>query len=226
MIRRLLIPAFILIIITLFFMFDVQQYLNIDTLKQQKITILDFYSAHPFIVIASIFLAYVVVSVAVPANAILTVTVGMIFGFYKGLLIASVAATVGATCAMLISRYLLTGFFEKQFPALIKSLNKGFNKQGLIYLLSLRLVPIAPYMMVNLAMGLTSVRVFNYALITYIGMFIILAVLVNAGTQISTIQQMSDITSPALMLSLALLAVVPLLMKFLLVKFQARQQAK
>lgn len=225
MFKKLLILALLIAAVALVITLDLQQYLSIDMLKQQKTTILAFYNNHPISAISLIFIAYILVSIAIPANAILTVTVGMIFGLYQGIFIASIAATVGATCAMLFSRYLIKDALKKKFPALISALNKGFENQGNFYLLSLRLVPIAPYMIVNLAMGLTSIKITHYAVITYAGMFIILMVLVNAGSQLSTIEHIKDITSPALIISLSLLAVIPLVIKYLLGKYQAYRQS-
>jgi len=162
----------------------------------------------------------------VPGAAILTLGAGALFGFGWGLLLASFASSIGATLAFLASRFLLRDWVKNTFSKKLESIDKGVEKDGAFYLLSLRLVPIFPFFIINLVMGVTSIKTWTYYWVSQLGMLIGTAVYVNAGTQLVEINQLSDIISTDLILSFVLLGIFPILAKFILSALQQRRVYK
>ena len=146
----------------------------------------------------------------------MTLAAGGMFGLGLGLLIVSFASTIGATLAMLVSRYLLRDQVQRRFQRQMDAINEGVKKDGAFYLFTLRLVPIFPFFVVNLLMGLTNIRVLVYFIVSQIGMLAGTIVYVNAGTQLAQVSTLSDIVSPALLGSFVLLGLFPLLAKKLM----------
>ena len=161
-----------------------------------------------------------------PGAAILTLGAGALFGFGWGLLLASFASSIGATLAFLASRFLLRDWVKNTFSKKLESIDKGVEKDGAFYLLSLRLVPIFPFFIINLVMGVTSIKTWTYYWVSQLGMLIGTAVYVNAGTQLVEINQLSDIISTDLILSFVLLGIFPILAKFILSALQQRRVYK
>ena len=146
----------------------------------------------------------------------MTLAAGGMFGLGLGLLIVSFASTIGATLAMLVSRYLLRDQVQRRFQRQMDAINEGVKKDGAFYLFTLRLVPIFPFFVVNLLMGLTNMRVLVYCIVSQIGMLAGTIVYVNAGTQLAQVSTLSDIVSPTLLGSFVLLGLFPLLAKKLM----------
>lgn len=183
---------------------------NIDHLKGSAI-------AQPLIWLAGYFAAYVLTTtLSLPGATVLTLAGGAVFGFWKGLLIVSFASTIGATLAFLLSRYLFKEWVQKKFGKRLESIQRGIQKDGALYLLSLRLVPIFPFFLVNLLMGLTPIGVWKYYWVSQVGMLAGTAVYVNAGTQLAQLESLSGILSPSLLAAFALLGIFPLLSKWVL----------
>jgi pyruvate/2-oxoglutarate dehydrogenase complex dihydrolipoamide dehydrogenase (E3) component/uncharacterized membrane protein YdjX (TVP38/TMEM64 family) len=163
---------------------------------------------------AAFFLLYVAVTaLSLPGAAILTLAAGAIFGLWEGILIASFASTIGASLAFLSSRYLLRDWVKARFGGRIDAIDRGIERDGAFYLLSLRLIPAFPFFLVNLAMGVTAMRLLIFALVSQLGMLPGTIVYVNAGTQLAAVESSSDIFSPALIGSFVLLGLFPLLAK-------------
>ena len=168
----------------------------------------------PLIAASIFFAAYVVVTaLSLPGAAIMTLAGGAIFGLWWGVLLVSFASTLGASCAFLASRYLFRDAVQAKFGAKLSSINEGFAKNGNWYLASLRFLPIAPFFMVNLLMGLTPIRLRSYYLVSQLCMFPGTLIYVNAGSQLASLQNPSDIFSFELFIAFFLLAFFPLIVK-------------
>ncbi len=201
-------------LIAAFFIFDIGQYLTLDFLKSQHQSFLDYYSAHQALTIALYFSLYILVTaLSLPGAAIMTLAGGAIFGLAYGVVIISFASTIGATLAFLISRFLLRDYVQNRFGDKLKAVNAGIERDGDFYLFTLRLIPIFPFFIINLVMGLTSMKVWRFYLVSQIGMLPGTIVYVNAGSQLGKLDSLSGILSPGLLLSFALLGLFPLLAK-------------
>ena len=170
------------------------------------------------------FVAYVLVTaLSLPGAVIMTLAAGALFGLGFGTLLVSFASSIGATLAFLASRYLLRDVIQARFGDRLKAINEGMAKDGTLYLFTLRLVPLFPFFLVNLLMGLTPIKTLSYYWISQLGMLAGTLVYVNAGTELAKINSLSVILSPGLVLSFALLGIFPLLAKQFL-KFLRRRR--
>ena len=170
----------------------------------------------PALIIGGFFLIYVAgAALSLPGAVILTIAAGAVFGLWLGTLIVSFASTIGASLAFLSSRFVLRDWVKARFGKRIAAIDRGVASEGALYLLTMRLIPAFPFFLVNLAMGLTSIRLPTFALVSQIGMLPATLIFVNAGTQLAAIDSTSDIASPALIGSLVLLGLFPLLAKWL-----------
>jgi pyruvate/2-oxoglutarate dehydrogenase complex dihydrolipoamide dehydrogenase (E3) component/uncharacterized membrane protein YdjX (TVP38/TMEM64 family) len=201
-------------LVVLFFAFDVPQYLTLDTFKSRQNDIDVFYRANPWVTGCMYFGIYVAVTaLSLPGAALMTLAGGAIFGVVVGTVVVSFASTIGATLAFLVSRFLLRDWVQERFGSNFAAVNEGIRKDGPVYLFTLRLVPIFPFFVINLLMGLTPIRTLVYYVVSQIGMFPATVVYVNAGTQLAKIESLSGILSPGLLISFALLGLFPLVAK-------------
>jgi pyruvate/2-oxoglutarate dehydrogenase complex dihydrolipoamide dehydrogenase (E3) component/uncharacterized membrane protein YdjX (TVP38/TMEM64 family) len=223
--RRLLLAALLLGSIAAFFAFDLGQYFRIEFFQSKQSAIEEFRRANPLAAAAIFFAIYVAVTgLSVPGAAILSVAVGAIFGLLWGTLIVSFAASIGATLAFLSSRFLFREAVRSRFGDRLRAIDAGLAKEGAFYLFALRLAPVFPFVLVNLLMGLTPVKTRTFYWVSQIGMLPATIVYVNAGTQLATIQSISGILSPALIGSLVLLGLFPLVAKHLVESAKARRR--
>ncbi|WP_264753478.1 FAD-dependent oxidoreductase [Psychrobacter sp. P11G3] len=187
----------------------------------------DYKAQSPLLIIGGFFLLYVVVTaLSLPGAAILTLAAGALFGLVQGLLVASFASSIGATIAFLASRYLLRDTIKQRFPERLAAIDAGVEKEGGFYLFTLRLVPIFPFFLINLLMGVTSIKTWTYYWVSQIGMLAGTFVFVNAGTQLAQIDSLSGILSFNLIVSFALLGFFPLIAKGVLNMFKKRRVYK
>ena len=213
---RILLLLLIAAAIISFFVFDLGDYLTLANLKARQGGLAGFVEANPLVAVAGFFGLYVAATaLSLPGAAILTLAAGAIFGLWEGILIASFASTIGASLAFLSSRYLLRDWVKARFGARVAAIDGGIARDGAFYLLTLRLIPVFPFFLVNLAMGVTAMRLLTFALVSQAGMLLGTIVYVNAGTQLAGIESTSDILSPALIGSFVLLGLFPLLAKAL-----------
>lgn len=204
----------IIILVALFFVFDLGQYFNLEYLKQKQAVMDAYYEAEPVTTSITFFLLYIIITgLSLPGAAILTLAAGAIFGVLWGTVIVSFASTIGATLAFLFSRYLFRDAIQGRFADKLSAINKGMDEEGAFYLFTLRLVPIFPFFIINLVMGLTPIKALTFFLVSQVGMLAGTIVYVNAGTRIAKIEQLQDILSLELLLSFALLGIFPLLAK-------------
>lgn len=203
---------------------DLGQWLTLDQLKASRDTLASLYAAHPVQTALGFFGVYVLAAaLSFPGASILTLAAGAMFGLGLGLLLVSFASSVGALLAFWVSRYMLRDFVKQRFGEMLQPVNEGLMKDGTFYLLTLRLVPVFPFWLINLLMGLTSIESRKFYAVSQIGMLVGTAVYVNAGTQLAAIGSASDVLSPGLLGSLVLLGLLPLIAKFILGALQKRQ---
>ncbi len=211
----------IIIVIGAFFYFDLQQFLTLDRLKSKHQEIEMYYAAHPVLSLFLYALLYIAMtSLSLPGATLLTLAGGAVFGLLWGMIIVSFASSIGATLAFLAARFLFRNSIEKRFADRLQVIDAGINRDGPFYLFTLRLVPLFPFFMINLAMGLTRLRTWTFYWVSQIGMLAGTFVYVNAGTQLGKLNSLSGILSPALIGSFILLGIFPLLAKFLLAKIR------
>ena len=203
--------------VTAFFYFDLGQYLSLDGLKANRDHLLAFTEANYPTAVAIFVLAYcAVVGLSLPGGAILTLAGGFRFGSVLGMLYVNVGATVGATLAFLVARYLLRDWVEQKFGSRLVPIQEGFAKNAFSYLMTLRLIPLFPFFLVNMVSGLTRVSVGTYVAATSLGIIPGSFVFAYAGRQLGTINSLKEIVSPHVLMAftlLGLLALVPILYK-------------
>jgi len=227
MIKRIFLILLILILAASFFYFDLNQLLTLDGLKGSMAQFNEYKAQSPLLIIGGFFLLYIVVTaLSLPGAAILTLAAGALFGLVQGLLVASFASSIGATIAFLASRYLLRDTIKQRFPERLAAIDAGVEKEGGFYLFTLRLVPIFPFFLINLLMGVTSIKTWTYYWVSQIGMLAGTFVFVNAGTQLAQIDSLSGILSFNLIVSFALLGFFPLIAKGVLNMFKKRRVYK
>ncbi|MEH6649751.1 MAG: FAD-dependent oxidoreductase [Motiliproteus sp.] len=198
----------------LFFVFDLQQLFSLEYFKQNQADFKQSLELNPYMTGGGFFLIYVLVTaLSLPGAAVMTLAAGALFGFGWGLLLVSFASSIGATIAFIVSRYLFRGGLERRFGNQLQSINEGIERDGAFYLFTLRLVPIFPFFVINLVMGLTHLRTLTFYWVSQIGMLAGTMVFVNAGTQLGQIDSLSGILSPGLLASFCLLGIFPLLAK-------------
>jgi pyruvate/2-oxoglutarate dehydrogenase complex dihydrolipoamide dehydrogenase (E3) component/uncharacterized membrane protein YdjX (TVP38/TMEM64 family) len=205
----------------------VGELLTLENLRASQADLARLLADHPAWLVIGFFLLYVAItSLSIPGAAILTLASGAIFGLFLGTVIASFASATGATVAFLASRYLLRHWVERRYGRRVEALDRGIARDGIFYLLTLRLNPAVPYFLVNLGMGLTKMRVPAFTFTSQLGMLPATIVYVNAGTQLARIRELDDILSPALIGSLVLLSIFPLLAKLVADRLRRRRVYK
>ena len=216
--------AVIVVAIGAYFYFDLGRYLSLDGFKAQQATLSALVADNPWQSALAFFAAYVAVAaLSLPGAAIMTLVAGAIFGFTRGIVIVSFASALGATLAFLSSRFLLRDWVQAKFGERLKPINDGVAKDGAFYLFALRLVPLFPFFVVNLVMGLTSIKTWPFYWVSQVGMLAGTAVFVNAGTQLAQISSLKGIISPAILGSFALLGIFPIIAKKILDMLKGRK---
>ena len=201
-------------LVSAFFYFDLSSYLTLEYIKSQQAALDAEVLSNPLRAAAIYFVIYVLVAaLSLPGAAIMTLLGGAIFGLGWGLLIISFASTIGATLAMLVARFIFRDQVRARFGNQLGPIDRGIEKDGAFYLFTLRLVPIFPFFLVNLLMGVTAISAPVFFIVSQIGMLAGTAVFVNAGTQLAQIEDLSGILSPGLFFSFVLLGVFPLVAK-------------
>ena len=214
----------LLVLIALFFAFDLGRYFSLEFIKAQQASFAAAYAERPVVVTLIFFAVYVLITaLSLPGAAIMTLAGGASFGLVWGTIVVSFASTLGATLAMLAARYLLRESIEKRFGAKLADVNKGIEKEGALYLFTLRLVPLIPFFALNLLMGLTKMKTWTFFWVSQLGMFAGTVAYVNAGTEIAKITSLRSILSPGLLGSFVLLGLLPLIIKKVLDAFKRRK---
>ncbi len=210
MIKRLILLALIGAAIAAYFLFDLGQYFSLDAFKAQQAEIIAAKDSNPALYIGGFFLIYVAVTaLSLPGAAIMSLVAGALFGLVTGTIIVSFASSIGATLAFLSSRFLLRDWVAGKFGERMQAIDDGLARDGAFYLFTLRLIPLFPFFVVNLLMGLTRIKVPTFYWVSQVGMLPATIVFVNAGTQISQIESTAGLLSPALIGSFVLLGIFP-----------------
>ena len=210
--RKLLLIAVVAVLIGAFFAFDLGHYFTLDYFKSQQAAITAYYAAQPLRTVAIFFIVYVIVTaLSFPGATVMTLVAGAIFGLWWGTVIVSFASSLGATLAFLASRYVLRDWIQRKFGDRLAAINAGIAKDGPFYLFTLRLVPVFPFFVINLAMGLTPIRTWTFYWVSQLGMLAGTLVYVNAGTEIAKIESLGGIQSPTLLVSFTLLGIIPII---------------
>ncbi|MBI4806504.1 MAG: TVP38/TMEM64 family protein [Desulfovibrio sp.] len=209
-IRKALVVAVVAAAVALFFVLDGPRYLNLESLKGSRNALQVLYSERPVLMLGGYFLFYIAATALnLPGAAVLSMAGSAVFGFWAGLVTVSFASSLGATLACALSRYVLRESVRSRFANVLGKIDAGLAKEGAWYLFSLRLVPVVPFFLINVCMGLTSMPLRTFYWVSQIGMLPGTAVFVNAGTELGRIDNVRDVLSLELLGSLALLAVFP-----------------
>ncbi len=222
--QKIAIAALVAGLVAAFFIFDLGHYLSLDYLKQSQSSFAELYARRPLVVALAFFATYVAATaLSFPGAVILTLAAGAIFGLWWGTLIVSFAATVGATLAFLMARFVLRDSIEARFRSRLAEINEGVAKDGAFYLFTLRLVPLVPFFVINLVMGLTKMKTLTFYWVSQVGMLAGTAVYVNAGTQLAQLDSLRGILSPGLLGSFVLLGLFPLVARKVVEGFASRK---
>jgi len=208
--KKLFILLAVIAVAIAFFVFDLGRFFSLTYIKESQQAFSTLYNERPVFITAVFFAIYVAITaLSLPGAAIMTLAAGASFGLVWGTVVVSFASTLGATCAMLISRYVLRDSIEKRFGAKLADVNKGMEKEGAFYLFTLRLIPLIPFFMLNVLMGLTKMKTLTFFWVSQLGMLAGTIAYVNAGTEIAKIDSLRSILSPGLVGSFVLLGTQP-----------------
>ncbi len=214
--KRLALLALLAAAILAYFWFDLGQYLSLDQFKAQQAEIIAAKDATPALYIGGFFLLYVgVTALSLPGAAIMSLIAGALFGVVTGTILVSFASTIGATLAFLSSRFVLRDWVQGKFGDRLKAIDDGIARDGAFYLFTIRLIPLFPFFVVNLVMGLTRIPARTFYWVSQIGMLPATIVFVNAGTQIGAIDSTAGLLSPTLIGSFVLLGLFPWIARML-----------
>lgn len=212
--KKYVIVLLLVVAVVAYWVFDVDRYLSLEAIKAAQTQLDSWRSGSPLLAGLSFFALYIAVTaLSLPGAAVLSLAGGALFGLFWGLVIISFASTIGATLAFLVARFILRDSVQSRFGDRLQAINKGMEKEGAFYLFTLRLVPIFPFFLINLLMGLTPIRTWTFYWVSQVGMLAGTIVYINAGTQLARIDSLSGILSPGLMISFAVLGLFPLLGK-------------
>ncbi|MBC8441786.1 MAG: FAD-dependent oxidoreductase [Deltaproteobacteria bacterium] len=201
-------------LILTFFLFDLDHYFSFTRMKNELDAFNEYYVNHKSQTMAIYMAVYILVTaLSLPGAAIMTLAGGALFGVLYGTILVSFASTLGATSAFLVSRYMFKDWVQHKFSSKLAAINKGIEKEGGFYLFTLRLVPVFPFFMINLVMGITTIRTSVFYIVSQLGMLPVTIVFINAGTQLAKIETISQILSLNIILSFALLGIFPIIAK-------------
>jgi uncharacterized membrane protein YdjX (TVP38/TMEM64 family) len=223
--RWIVLAALVIIVPTLAFV--LRDYLTLEQLRASRTAIVTYRDAQPALASLAFFGVYVgATALSLPGALILTLASGAIFGLWWGFAIVSFASAIGATLAFLTSRFLLHDLVQKRFGDKLKAVNAGVKRDGALYVITLRLIPVFPFFIINLVMGLTPIPTRTFYWASQLGMVPITLIIINAGRELGKIDSLKDILSPTLLVSLALVGVFPLIARKVVEKFNERRKAR
>jgi uncharacterized membrane protein YdjX (TVP38/TMEM64 family) len=213
-IKKIIIVLGIVLLILLFRILHLDDYLTLSYLQESREQFAQLYAERTALVITVYMLIYIVATgLSLPGAVILTLAGGALFGLVKGTIAVSFASTIGATLACLVSRFLLRDWVQKRFGDKLQRINEGMEREGGFYLFTLRLLPVFPFFVINLAMGLTRIKISTYYWVSQLGMLPATLVYVNAGKELAKLESLAGILSPGLIASFVLLGLFPITVK-------------
>ncbi|MCG8564588.1 MAG: FAD-dependent oxidoreductase [Desulfobacterales bacterium] len=211
---KYLLLALVGLMIFLFFYLDLNQYISLANLKAHLDSLQNFYRENRLLSIGVYMVGYILMAaLSLPGAAVVSLAGGAVFGLVTGVIVVSFASTIGATLAFLFSRYMFRDWVQNKFASKITTINQGIEREGGFYLFTLRLVPIFPFFVINLVMGLTPLKARTFYWVSQLGMFPGTVVYLNAGTQLATLESLGGILSPNILFSFVLLGLFPLVAK-------------
>jgi uncharacterized membrane protein YdjX (TVP38/TMEM64 family) len=215
--QRLALVALVALLVGAYFLLDLGRYLDLGYLKSMHESAVTAAHAHPLQATLLFFVAYVAVTaLSLPGATVMTLAAGAVFGLSWGLAMVSFASSLGATLAMLISRKLVGELVQRRFARQLQSVNRGLERDGGFYLFSLRMVPLFPFFVINVVMGLTPIRTWTFYWVSQVGMLSGTFVYVFAGTQLAGVDSVRDVLNPGLIVALSLVGLFPLAARKLL----------
>lgn len=213
-INKIIIVLGIVLLILLFNVLHLDHYLTLSYLKESREQFSLLYAERATLVIAVYMLIYIVATaLSLPGAMILTLAGGALFGLVTGTIVISFASTIGATLACLVSRFLLRDWVQRRFGDKLQRINIGMEEEGGLYLFTLRLIPVFPFFVINLAMGLTRIKISTYYWVSQLGMLPATIVFVNAGKELGKLDSLAGILSPSLIASFVILGLFPIMVK-------------
>ena len=225
--NKKLVLGILLVCLIIFLGVNFGQYLTLENAKSQQVALSAYINSNFALAAAIYFLAYIAITAfSIPGAAVVTLLGAALFGFWTSLLLVSLASTIGATLAFLSSRFLLRDWVQSKFGDKLNAINQGVDRDGAFYLFSLRLIPVFPFFLINLLMGLTPISTARFYLVSQLGMLPGTAVYLNAGTQLAQIDSLSGIVSPSVLASFALLGLFPVITKWVMGKIKGSPQTR
>lgn len=223
LIKKLSIVALLVGVAVLFRLYHLERYLSLEYIKASQEQFATLYVQNQFLVIGAYFLLYVLVTAfSLPGATVLTLAGGAFFGFWIGLVTVSFASSIGATLACFVARFALRDWVQNKFGDKLTAINEGIDREGAFYLFTMRLVPIFPFFVINLLMGLTRMPLRTFYWVSQLGMLAGTAVYVNAGKELAKIDSLSGVLSPSLLISFAILGLFPITVKKLVSFYRSR----
>ncbi|GAB6177127.1 TVP38/TMEM64 family protein [Desulfobaculum senezii] len=222
--RKVVVLVLVLLGLAGYFVFDLGRFFSLDFVREQQAWFASVYAEHTVAVIGVYFAVYVLVTaLSVPGATVMTLLGGGLFGFWLGLVVISFASTLGATLACAASRFILRDWVQQRFGGRLVTVNRGIEREGALYLFTMRLIPAFPFFAINLVMGLTTMPLLRYYWVSQLGMLPGTMVYVNAGKELGQLQSLSGILSPSLLASFAALGLFPLVVKKIMTRVRARR---
>jgi len=223
--NKIIIIALIIIAIAAFKVLNLGDYLSLSYIKESQQKFEALYAEQTIVVIGAYMLIYILVtSLSLPGAVVMTLAGGALFGLVRGTVIVSFASTIGATLACFVSRFILRDWVQGKFGDKMKTVNDGIEREGPFYLFTLRLIPIFPFWMINLVLGLTKMPLRTFYWVSQAGMLPGTIVYVNAGKELAKIDSLSGILSPGLIISFVLLGLLPLVTKKAIAWFKSQRE--
>lgn len=225
--KRLWLGLGVLAAVALFFALDLQRFLSLAAVQGSLGSLREAYAEHGPLMVGGYFLCYVLMAaLSLPGATVMGLAGGAVFGFWVGTAAVSFASTIGATLAFLMSRYLLRDAVQRRFGDRLAAVNEGVAREGAWYLFTLRLIPVFPFFVINLVMGLTPMPARTFYWVSQLGMLGGTMVYVNAGRELGRLESLSGILSPSMLLAFALLGLFPLAVKKAVVRVRAQKKGR
>ncbi len=226
-VNKIIIVLVVIGLVAVFRIFNLGDYLSLSYIKESQEKFEIMYTEHRAAVIAGYMGIYIlVIALSLPGAAVMTISAGVLFGLLTGTIAVSFASTIGSTLACFVSRFILRDWIQGKFSDKLKTVNEGIEKEGALYLFTLRLIPVFPVWLINLVMGLTKMPLRTFYWVSQVGMLAGTIVYVNAGKELAKIDSLSGIFSPTLILSFVILGLFPITAKKLLALYKKRTEAK
>lgn len=204
----------IILVIGFFHSFGAGEYFSFPYMKAHLQELQTIFENYPVQVIAAFCASYILLTgLAIPGSLILTILSGALFGTLAGTLIVSIVGTVGACLSFLVSRYLFKDYLTRKYQKQFETINSNVLKDGLAYIIGVRFLPVSPFVVINIVLGFTEIRLWTFCWTTYLGMLPGDIIYAYAGTKISEFESVSDILTPSFLISLSALGLMPFIVK-------------